>query len=497
MPGRRHTCAALTAPVAAALLAAPAAAYDSEREQANYRKLGERFQEEQANPGYQAGQATTAAGNAAGLVARDAEERDRFSATLCAAGVSICNRDHRLDDWGDYGVRREVVFVNRNGAHLEGSVWASNATVAAGERVPAVVIETGSVQAPENWYRWAAKVLAAHGYVVLTFDVQGQGRSDTFGSGADAFRGVPAQQPEHFVEQAQDALDFLLSSAAAPYVPRRDAGAARQAEEVAAGDDAAHNPLDALVDAERVGAVGHSLGAYGVSVLQERDDRVDAIVAWDNLAATRRSNPNETEPTGAIAPRVPALGMSADYGLVPQPKGSDPEPEERNGAFRQWAAAGVDAMQVNLRGAAHYEWSYAPSATFVPPASLRGIDVAAWYTTAWLDRFVKGDATADRRLLTDRWHADPADVAIDPPEGGNMFSFYYRSRAAFGRADGTPVACDDLRSGCDALVADDGEPRDPPYSYLEDRKRGAEPAYGLGRGNARARKRSNARSESR
>jgi dienelactone hydrolase len=457
---RRRMPVALAALLALSLAGAPSAgAYDSEREQRNFRKLGERYQEEQANPGYQQGQAVTSAGNVASLVQRDAEERDRLSLTLCAAGVSICNRDHRLDDWGEYGVREPVVFVNRNGAHVEGSVWASNATVRDGAPAPAVVIETGSLQAPEAWYRWAAQTLAAHGYVVLTFDVQGQGRSDTFGSGERVFRGVPAQNAEHFVENLQDALDFLLSSPAAPYAPRDPGAAARQADEVAAGDAAAHNPLAAVVDTSRVGAVGHSLGASAVSALQARDARIDAIVAWDNLSA-------------GSTPRVPALGMSADYGLFPTPKGSDPNPQEKNAAFDAWRRAGVDAMQVNLRGAAHYEWSYSPAATFAPPASLRGIDVSAWYTTAWLDRWVKGDPSADARLLSDRWQADPADVAIDPEEGGNLFSFYYRSRAAFDAADGAPVACDDLRGGCGMLRADDGEPREPPYSYLEDRKRG-------------------------
>ncbi|HWH45163.1 MAG TPA: hypothetical protein VNT32_10560 [Thermoleophilaceae bacterium] len=470
--GRHLRVAGLAVAALALLVAPPATAYDSQREQDNYRKLGERFQEEQAAPEYQAGQAATQVGNVVSLARRDAEERDRTSVTMCAAGVSICSRDHRLDDWSAYGTREPVVFMGRNGAHLEGSVWASAQTARAGAPVPAVVIETGSVQAPEGWYRWAAQVLAAHGYVVLTFDVQGQGRSDTLGSGADVLRGVPAQQAEHFVESAQDALDFLLSTPAAPYAPRRASGTAAQQAEVAAGDAAAHNPLHSLVDPARVGAVGHSLGAYGVSALQDIDTRVDAIVAWDNLRSGRQGETTQPVPGGEFAPRVPALGMSADYGLVPSPKGSDPNPQEKNGAFHHWRAAGMDVMQVNLRGAAHYEWSYSPSAAFVPPASLRGIDVAAWYTTAWLDRFVKGDPGADARLLSDRFLADPVDVAIDPAEGGNMFSFYYRSPAAFRRADGTPVACDDLRSGCTALLASDGEPRNPAYSYLEDRKRG-------------------------
>jgi len=467
----RLTGAAILAALLAAAATPSAAAFDSQREQDNYRKLGERFQEEQASAEYQGRQVETGAQNALSLVARDiAAGGDRFSGSLCAAGVSLCNRDHRLDDWARYGERHEVVFVNRNGAEIEGSVWVSHATVRSARPTPVVVIETGSVQAPENWYRWAAQVLAAHGYVVLSFDVQGQGRSDLAGSGSRTLRGVPAQDAEHFVESLQDALDFALSSPAEPYAPRDAEAAARQRSEAAAGDVAPHNPLAALVDATRVGVAGHSLGASSVSMLQDRDRRIDAIVAWDNL---RSGRPGETATPigGPFTPRVPALGMSADYGLFPSPKGSDPDPEERNAGFAHWRAAGVDVMQVNIRGGAHYEWSYSPGVGFVPPATLRGIDMSAWYTTAWLDRYVKGDATADDRLLSDRWRSDPVDRRVDTVEDGNLFSFYYRSRLAFTRADGARAACDDMRATC-PLTATDGEPRDPPYSYLEDRKRG-------------------------
>ena len=42
------------------------------------------------------------------------------------------------------------------------------------------MITTGSVQGSERMYWWLAQDLAERGYVVLTYDVQGQGRSETF-----------------------------------------------------------------------------------------------------------------------------------------------------------------------------------------------------------------------------------------------------------------------------------------------------------------------------
>ncbi|MDQ3934670.1 MAG: hypothetical protein M3340_08585, partial [Actinomycetota bacterium] len=94
------------------------------------------------------------------------------------------------------------------------------------------------------------------------------------------------------------------------------------------------------------------------------------------------------------------------------------------------------------------------------------MDMAAWYTAAWFDKYVKGDPTADRRLLTTRWRDDGPGREVDSsaPPDGNLFSFYFPSRLDVGRAGGGRFACEDLRAGCSGQAAEDGEPR--PYSYL-------------------------------
>ena len=60
-------------------------------------------------------------------------------------------------------------------------------------RRPGIVITNGSVQADEQMYWYAAQTMAKAGYVVLTFDPQGQGQSDTYGQSPDQNEGVPAQ----------------------------------------------------------------------------------------------------------------------------------------------------------------------------------------------------------------------------------------------------------------------------------------------------------------
>ena len=77
----------------------------------------------------------------------------------------------------DEGIVEEVIYFDAGGALLSGRVWAPRSS-APGDALPGVVIETGSVQAPETLYWWFAQSLVRNGYVVMTYDVRGQGRSD-------------------------------------------------------------------------------------------------------------------------------------------------------------------------------------------------------------------------------------------------------------------------------------------------------------------------------
>jgi dienelactone hydrolase len=420
-----------------------------------------------------------------GLAATAAAARDperEFVTDLCWNGVDGCAGDPRLYDWKSkgYGLVEPVLFTARNGATLSGHVWATRSGPASR---PGVVITNGSVQADEQMYWYAAQALAKAGYVVLTFDPQGQGQSDTAGEGADAGEGTPAQTDGRpFFDGTVDALDFFLSSAARPYEPRPSCNsgtshAAKQDRRVAAGLDTAYNPFASMVDPSRIGLAGHSYGAAGVSYVAQWDPRVKAVVAWDNLGAPNASS--EAGPDGAslgegscvdasqrTTPPItkPGLGISADYGLPATPNLSQPDPDGKSAASHAYTAAGVDSGELIVRGGSHVDFSYIPNPAF--GASLRGPDLAAWYTTAWFDKYVKGDPTADARLLTDRWRNDPLGGAVDPKRDPDDLSFYYRSRLAIHRADGTAVDCEDLRAGCAALSADDGA-GSAPYSYIK------------------------------
>jgi len=447
----------------------------------NFSKVEER-QTIYNTAGYQVQLRTVSVQN---LVAARAEQVNdparEFADHVCTTGEDGCAGDARLYAWQTrgYGIVQPVYFTARDGATLSGHVWATRSGSA---HRPGIVITDGSVQADEQLYWYAAQALAKAGYVVLTFDPQGQGQSDTPGESADQQEGVPAQSDGRpFFDGTEDALNFFLATPSHPYVPVPSCStgtshAAKQSSRVKQGLDNAYNPFWAILNPHLIGLAGHSYGAAGVSYIGQWDPRVKAIVAWDNLAAPDpnattqasgggpREKPCPANPSARSVPPVtkPALGLSADYFLPPEPNTAQPDPNAKTTESFAYTKAGVDTGEIIIRGGSHLDFSFIPNVAF--GASLRGADLITWYTTAWFDKYVKGDASADKRLLTTRWRNDSAEGAIDPNHDPNMFSFYYQSRLDIHLTRGGTFDCEDMRAGCPHMVGRDGAP--PAYSYV-------------------------------
>lgn len=347
------------------------------------------------------------------------------------------------------GDRYLVEFINREGTKLVGNVWpcVGDATTAC----PSVVVTTGSIQVTQHMYGWLARHLQSNGYTVMTFDVRGQGESETTVAGASPFqRAANPQDAANFVNGTVDALRFLLSSEASPYVPLN--GHANAGAGVAA-----YNPVAGKVDPNRLGLIGHSLGASAVSTVQQCTSTpapgvalpatlpagcagqrfpIRAIVAYDSLNAT--------------TPMVPAFDHRADgYFVNAVPTFSAPNADERVGAsspYGRWRSGGVDACAITVRGGTHAEWSEIP---YIVSATRYGVAQAKHYTLAWLDRYVSLDAArASAGFEALRAGPVPQEAPTQHLDHrASLFSGKYKSACHVSDpSGGVPFAADDLRA---------------------------------------------------
>ncbi|HWG94421.1 MAG TPA: hypothetical protein VNU66_09375 [Mycobacteriales bacterium] len=466
---RRPLLLLALAGLAAAPLAAPAAAQDSfaAREAANYARTTQAPSQQLRDPAFVARWQQQSLANAQEFAALGLERRLATQGNLCREWSEPCTGDpYRYPGVDDFYDRADVVpvtFLDRGGALLSGRVWAPRG---ASGRLPAVVITNGSVQAPETLYWWAAQALVDAGYVVLTFDPRGQGRSDNRTPSGE--QGSNAN-PDVFATGTVDAVDFLLSTPDAPY------------EGNVAGDPRAvtpFNPLHAVVDRERLGLAGHSLGARGVSVVQGAqpwpgtgdENPVDAVVAWDNLALSDSGAGLAGIP---LVPRVPAMGQAGDYFLTPTPYTRPPDRDDKRRGFLTWQAAGVPSYQLVVEGGTHYEWSLLPG--FPTTAWEAGGDggwgnpLARHFTVAWMDRWLKaegepGHADADARLLglADRPAAGDLQGGDVPATWCERLSFHFASSYDFPARDGSAQRVDDLAASCEAAAAPPATPSEAP-----------------------------------
>ena len=367
--------------------------------------------------------------------------------TTRVPGASAADPFRTIKRWTEAGRGRvaPVTFTATNGSTLRGHVFAPPASYPRPARgFPGLVVTDGSVQAYEELYFWAAEDLAESGYVVMTYDVQGQGDSSLFGSDCPGpCSGVPYQQNYNFFQGAEDSLSFFTS---------------------------ARNPYADLLDRGRVAIAGHSLGAAAVSEVGQCDDRVRTIVAWDNLdpitgCTGATYDPRHLRTGGPI--HVPALGISGDYMFETDPHPtSAPDPEAKLSGFKQVRDAGVDAMEVVMRNATHLAYTYIP---LVFQSNQLGEREASYFTKAWLDYQLKRDTSGLARLTAatyddsvDRTSIgagtyDPAKADPTDPYAGNVpytiagipikdaVSFYYRSAYSLQRGK---VVCGDMRKGC-------------------------------------------------
>ena len=389
---------------------------------------------------------------------------------------------------GTRGQSRHVAFTNRYGALLQGTVYRPRP----GARdpythrrlrgpFPGVVITPGSVQGSEGMYVWLAQDLAERGYTVLTFDVQGQGRSETlphdgpvsalpfcnpFAEPRDGESygcpGVPFQQLSNFVVGTEDALDFFTATPRKPYRNPRSAGARvdRFNPYWRSFDRSRDRRTATRGRTTRLAIIGHSMGARAVSQVQGTDRRVATVVALDKLAG--RGSFASSVAGNPTRPRVPALAVQSEYGFTvapytlaggsslspqPSPRGPDPRREKQTG-FEDWRKARKDALLLVPRSSTHLEYTDIP---LVLPASRHGQALTSATVQRWLDHYLKHRGGPSYVLKPRLRYLEPTGRGRWTPttlRRDRLLSIYECSAYALGRGSSRRVDGDLTDVGC-------------------------------------------------
>jgi dienelactone hydrolase len=327
-------------------------------------------------------------------------ERSRCAGLLGLPPLPGVDTPRAAYDWqGDWQSREVAIPSRGTGSCLFATVFAP--ADASTRRLPAVVIVPAGLST-QNEFQWAARDLAGHGYVTITIDPQGIGRSDLLALPACRDGLLDCGDLDHLFP------DSVLGSQAA----RLDA--------VRSGLDylvSPANPFVRRVDPHRLGAAGHSLGGSAVGAAQEVDPRVRAVVAWDMLFARRYPTLSLDACKSMLnlaardtRPRAPALSLTSD--------GGRPFCLTRDATYQKWAgfdpwrAAGVATMLVPVRGTQHMDFAQqaGPGEVDVglPATGTEAeLKVFAYYTRAWFDRHLAGDANATARLMSRRIDGRP------------------------------------------------------------------------------------------
>jgi pimeloyl-ACP methyl ester carboxylesterase len=148
------------------------------------------------------------------------------------------------------------------------------------------------------------------------------------------------------------------------------------------------NPYRKNLNRNKLGLVGHSLGALVAADLQQDAGLpyLKTIVAFDNLRAYLLNDVSggvDCDPTmlsGPITPRLPALSLGSETACPTHPSAAS----KRTG-YDVWRAAGVNVMEAVIAGIRHPGFSGGN----VNPQHATLLKHVAYYTVPWLKRWLK------------------------------------------------------------------------------------------------------------
>lgn len=322
-----------------------------------------------------------------------------------------------------------VSYDNRYGARISGHVWAPEAGTP-GAPYPTVVMVNGGGDVEQEYWAFGQD-LAEHGYVVLTFDPQGSGASEAEPDPQHCEPDGPWTQPQEMGVQesgecaGQNGDEISMTAGQVPAVVELVVGGhtgqqgtldvqelyeTLEPNYVFGAIDAhgfllsKENPARSLVDQHRIALMGHSLGAHAAALTANGDPRrrFSAAVAMDSFARLGHG----------VQPRVPTMYLQSEQELFSGPRLAPPPPEALHATrldYPSYVRRGVPVLFGVLAGSTHQEFAYVGPESRLP-ASSTGQRVATYYALAWLDRWLKRQPSADRRLLAATFD-DSVDVS--------------------------------------------------------------------------------------
>jgi hypothetical protein len=344
------------------------------------------------------------------------------------------------------GVARQVEIVNARGLVLRATLWIPPGATGRGcpalgsaaygsraawdrcvassnlarRRYPGIVMAPGIASIQEHYW-WVGMRAAGAGYLGVTYDPAGQGRSE--GTTSDLFGATSPNNPEgcRYAGACRDVEDVVRWFAGQRLVALEDTGFRFEDRRDPARN--APNPVLRIVDRTRLGLAGHSMG--GASVLSYlrglaagagTDGRplpgLRAAVSFSYAAPVRSVVPLQFQtsdfdglPLGITPLQANAGGMGEGLGYSFH--------KERYDALRAQAERRALSLIV-LEGGSHTDFIDQP---FIV-RTLWALDVAGHYLQAWMDCHVRGRASACRAAAAPYHHLSRSFASEIDLDGG-------------------------------------------------------------------------------
>lgn len=249
-------------------------------------------------------------------------------------------------DFNDKVAMVPVHFSNEAGLTLYGEILLpQRGTHAPASHATPVILALEGLNTNIAMYRWWHQAFADAGYLVFAIDFSGQGHSEGSDDDRDAYR----------VTDASRALSWLLTE----------------------------SPVKDFIDAERVGVIGHSLGAITTLELQAVDDRFKAAVA---------AAPIHESQSDFSSADIPIMIQTGDHDgpIAPVPFLN---PILTRSVYNKLES---DRAMIVADAATHAQHTNYP----ILPTPTWSREIAALYSIAWMDYYLLEDETALADLLS-------------------------------------------------------------------------------------------------